>query len=286
MDILLGPWHLEQPAGRGGMSEVWQATHHQLGLPAAVKILRVESELLRLAFAGEVRAMARLEHPNVVAVFGHGRVSAEAEAASRGRFAAGTPWLAMEYCSGGTLDGFIPANWNGLRRILMDLLGALSSAHARGVLHLDLKPENVLVAASGDLRPGRKLTDFGLSFAEQSDDDASVLGTPAWMAPEQFRRQWRDYGPWTDLYALGCVGYALATGQPPFGLGRPPEVLMMAHEELPLPRLKARFGVPEGLERWLTNLAHDQPLIYGLLSLLIAVVAGWAASAGFRFLRA
>lgn len=267
MDLHLGPYQLLQPAGRGGMSEVWQAVHRQLGLPAAIKIQQVESELLRDAFAGEVRAMARLEHPNVVAVFGHGRVSAEAEAASRGRFAAGTPWLAMEYCSGGTLEGFVPANWNGLRRIFYDLLAALGAAHARGVLHLDLKPENVLIATDQDLRPGRKLTDFGLSFAEQGDtgevgvggDDVSVLGTPAWMAPEQFRRQWREYGPWTDLYALGCVGYALATGQPPFGIGRPPEVLMMAHEELPPPRLRARFGVPEGLERWLWTLLEKRP---------------------------
>lgn len=254
MNLQLGPFLLQQPIGRGGMSEVWRAHHVMLGLPVAVKVLMTSSQVLRDAFAEEVRAMARLEHPGVVAVLDHGLVDAAADAASGGHFPEGAPWMAMELCSGGTLEGFIPANWNGLRRILMDLLGALSVAHARGVLHLDLKPENVLISSSGDLRPGRKLTDFGLSFAQQADDDACVLGTPAYMAPEQFRRQWRDYGPWTDLYALGCMGWTLATGQPPFGAGRPPEVLMMAHEELPPPRLRSKLAVPPGLEVWLRRL--------------------------------
>lgn len=259
MQLALGPFLLQQPIGRGGMSEVWRAQHQVLGLPVAIKILMTQSPVLQQAFAGEVRAMARLDHPGIVAVLDQGIVDHVAEIASGGHLPSGTPWMAMELCSGGTLEGFIPANFNGLRRLLMDLLIALSVAHARGVLHLDLKPENVLISNNSDLRPGRKLTDFGLSFAQQTDDDAAVLGTPAYMAPEQFRRQWRDYGPWTDLYALGCVGWALCTGQPPFGLNRPPEVLMMAHEELPPPRLKPRIAVPEGVERWLRRLLEKKP---------------------------
>lgn len=259
MTIRLGSFLLQQPIGRGGMSEVWLAKHAILGLPVAVKVLTTRSDMLRLAFSGEVRAMARIDHPGVVAVFDHGLVDAAAQEDSQGALIAGTPWMAMEYCSGGTLEGFTPANWNGLRRVLYDLMGALAVAHARNVLHLDLKPENVLVSTSQDLRPGRKLTDFGLSFAEQEEDDICVLGTPAYMAPEQFQRQWRDYGPWTDLYALGCVGWALVTGQPPFGADRPPEVLMMAHEELPPPRLRPRLAVPEGLEAWLRRLLEKSP---------------------------
>lgn len=259
MQLALGPFLLQQPIGRGGMSEVWRAQHQVLGLPVAIKILMTQSPVLQQAFSGEVRAMARLDHPGIVAVLDQGIVDHVAEIASGGHLPAGTPWMAMELCSGGTLEGFIPANYNGLRRLLVDLLVALSVAHSRGVLHLDLKPENVLISNNSDLRPGRKLSDFGLSFAQQTDDDAAVLGTPAYMAPEQFRRQWRDYGPWTDLYALGCVGWALCSGQPPFGLERPPEVLMMAHEELPPPRLKPRIGIPEGIERWLRCLLEKSP---------------------------
>jgi tetratricopeptide (TPR) repeat protein len=257
MDLRIGGFVLERPIGKGGMSEVWLARHEGSNQPAAIKILRVATPIIRDAFAGEVRAMARIDHPGIVAVLDHGVIEENTAQNSGRRFEFGAPWLAMEYCSEGTLEGFIPASWNGLCRILQDLLAGLGAAHVRGVLHLDLKPDNVLVAGTKDLRPGRKLSDFGISDAVEGE--GWVLGTPGYMAPEQFEGRRRDYGPWTDLYAFGCLAWALSTGQPPFGEDRPPEVLMMAHGELPPPRLKARIAVPEGLEAWLKKLLEKRP---------------------------
>jgi serine/threonine protein kinase/tetratricopeptide (TPR) repeat protein len=245
------------------MGEVWRAIHIRQRVPVAVKLLRQDGEDVRLkdAFISEVRAVARLDHVGVILVLDHGVVTPAAEAASEGRLRAGTPWFAMEYCSGGTLKSAVAKNWNQLRRLLLDLLGALGHAHAREVLHRDIKPDNVIFSAFDDARPGVKLTDFGLAFAlevEGKNRDV-ITGTPAYMAPEQFRREWRDYGPWTDLYALGCLAWRLSTGEAPYGQRRPPEVLSMAHQELPLPAFKPRFEVPPAFAEWLARLLEKDP---------------------------
>lgn len=241
------------------MGEVWRGVHTRQRVPVAVKLLRGDDDRQRDAFFSEVRAVARLDHPGVILILDHGVVSEAAEAASGGRLKAGTPWFAMEHCSGGTLKHAVARNWNQLRRLLLDLCAPLAHAHARGVLHRDLKPDNVIFGAFDDARPGVKLTDFGLAFALESEGRAVVTGTPAYMAPEQFRREWRDYGPWTDLYALGCLAWRLATGEPPYGQRRPPEVLALAHQELPLPAFNPRFEVPAGFREWLGRLLEKDP---------------------------
>ncbi len=243
------------------MGEVWRAVHPRQQVPVAVKLLKGDDARLREAFFAEVRAVARLDHPGVILVLDHGTVDAAAEAASEGRLRAGSPWFAMEHCSGGTLKNAVARNWNQLRRLLLDLLTPLAHAHARGVLHRDIKPDNVIFASFEDARPGVKLTDFGLAFALEVEGRQRnvVTGTPAYMAPEQFRREWRDYGPWTDLYALGCLAWRLATGSAPFGERRPPEVLALAHQEIPLPAFEARFEVPPGFRAWLDRLLAKDP---------------------------
>lgn len=262
----LGPFRLDAPVAKGGMGEVWRGEHVRQKVQVALKFLREDSPGLRESFSAEVRAVARLDHPGIILLFDHGVVDAEAAAATGGRLRTGSPWLAMEYCSGGTLKRATAKNWPGFRRLIFDILAALGHAHARGVLHRDLKPDNVIFAGFDDPRPGLKLTDFGLAFAHEADARATgagsrtvVTGTPAYMAPEQFRRQWRDYGPWTDLYALGCLAWKLATGEPPFGQSRPPEVLGLAHEELPLPAFTPRFDVPAGVREWLGRLLEKDP---------------------------
>ncbi|MDP2307621.1 MAG: protein kinase [Pseudomonadota bacterium] len=259
--VTLGPLQLVAPIAQGGMGEVWRGVHARQGVPVAIKFLREDDARFRAAFFAEVRAVARLDHPAVILVLDHGVVDAAAAAASGGRLRENTPWLAMEYCSGGTLKHAVARNWNQLRRLLLDLLAALAHAHARGVLHRDIKPDNVIFSSFDDSRPGVKLTDFGLAFALEVEgrDRTVVTGTPAYMAPEQFRREWRDYGPWTDLYALGCLAWRLAAGDPPYGQKRPPEVLSMAHQELPLPAFKPRFEVPPGFVEWLARLLEKDP---------------------------
>ncbi|MDP2313960.1 MAG: protein kinase [Pseudomonadota bacterium] len=259
--VTLGPFQLVAPIAQGGMGEVWRGVHARQGVPVAIKFLREDDARFRDAFFAEVRAVARLDHPGVILVLDHGVVDPAAAAASGGRLRQDTPWLAMEYCSGGTLKDAVARNWNQLRRLLLDLLAALAHAHARGVLHRDIKPDNVIFSAFDDARPGVKLTDFGLAFALEAEgrNRAVVTGTPAYMAPEQFRREWRNYGPWTDLYALGCLAWRLAAGDPPYGQKRPPEVLSMAHQELPLPAFKPRFDVPAGFVAWLGRLLEKDP---------------------------
>ena len=244
------------------MGEIWSARHRSQGVQAAVKLLTRKSDDLgdfRRAFGREVSAVAGLDHPNIVVVYDHGEVPPSVAAASRGQLHANTPYLAMELVPGGSLTdrrGSLP--WPALRRVLVDLLAALAHAHSRGVIHRDIKPGNVLLLDNGSV----KLTDFGLAHATDVGghraEQANQGGTPAYMAPEQLQDEWRDFGPWTDLYALGCFAWSLATGRPPFHEGSWLDI-MQAHVSLPPPAFQSRHPVPNGFEAWLRHLLAKSP---------------------------
>jgi eukaryotic-like serine/threonine-protein kinase len=259
--VAVGPFDLLQPVARGGMARVWRGVHREQGVPVALKIvtrsLAHRAEFER-RFAEEVRAVAALDHPGVVMVLDHGRVGSTPHPGIE----PDAPWLAMEYASGGTLAHIkAPLPWPMVKSVLLALLDALAHAHAHGVIHRDLKPANVLVATREDARPGIKLSDFGIAFAGRGlplDQGDTVVGTPSYMAPEQIRGDWRDFGPWTDLYALGCLSWWLCTGSPPFAAARP-QTTMMAHLSNPLPPFEPRMPVPEGFEAWLRQLL-DKPI--------------------------
>ncbi len=250
--IRVGPFILQEPIGRGGMAEVWGAVHERQGEPAAVKILTGEAILnpVYLAlFRKEVRGIAGLDHPHIVKIFDHGLLSPAAADASGGTLQAGSPWLAMERLDGGTLSDYARdgVDWEHLSAALLATLDGLAHAHARGVVHRDIKPGNVLLGVDGEI----KLTDFGLVHSSQSGDevgDSMLLGTPAYMAPEQFQMRSRDFGPWTDLYAVGCMAWALATGAPPFG--RELQDALKGHLHLPPPEFTPDLTVPPDFERW------------------------------------
>ncbi len=262
--ILLGPFRIDSPLAVGGMGEVWRGVHPEQGVPVAVKV--ITNALARRAtylasFRDEVRAVAGLDHPGVVLVFDHGEVPLEAERLSGGRMLAGSPYLVMELASGGSMStSNLIRTWADLKGALLDLLDALAHAHARGVVHRDLKPGNVLVSGPDDTRPGLKLADFGLAHAGDALGKRyrGASGTPRYMAPEQFHGRWRDYGPWTDLYALGCMAWEMAAGVSPF-----PEtdyaVLRQAHlYDEPEPFAYSE-GLPVTFDGWLHRLLEKDP---------------------------
>jgi hypothetical protein len=194
--------------GRGGMGVVYQARHQALNRVVALKMILAGShagpeDLAR--FRTEPEAVARLQHPNVVAIYEIGDCL-------------GTPFLSLEYCAGGSLEqrlGGTPLPPKEAAALVETLARAMHAAHARGVLHRDLKPANVLLAEDGT----PKITDFGLAKKlDEAGQTASgvILGTPSYMAPEQAGGKSKEIGPATDVYTLGAVLYECLTGRPPF----------------------------------------------------------------------
>jgi len=263
----LGNVQLDEVIGSGGMGTVWRGTEPRTGRVLAVKVIRGDakdpaaSERASASLQRELRQVAALSHPGIVDVLDAGEVSASAEACSGGALLAGSPYVVMALVDGGTLaDLRGTLDWPTVRGVLMVLLDALAHAHARGLVHLDLKPANVLVAWDAPEQiQGIRLADFGISRGFRDAADATLhAGTPRYMAPEQFQGQWRLLGPWTDLYALGCLTTALLTGRPPF-VGST-ERLRDAHLHAPPPPLRPHCAVPEGLEAWVQRLLQKHPL--------------------------
>jgi serine/threonine protein kinase len=245
--IPLGPYALQSTIARGGMGTVWRAEHVLTGRPVAIKVMRPLDEAGWEAFRREVDLACRFDHPCIATVLDQLEGEQTTAIASRGAITAGRPLLVMELVDHGSLadhQGMLP--WDDLRDILLALLDALAYVHAHGVVHRDVKPENVLVTSDHRLR----LCDFGIAGI-----DDRIAGTPSFMAPEQFQRS--DVGPRADLYALGCTAWALATGLPPF-LGSPQD-LARAHAEASLPPFEPFHPVPDGFLGWLHRCLEKVP---------------------------
>ncbi|MBN1947723.1 MAG: tetratricopeptide repeat protein [Bradymonadales bacterium] len=264
--IILGAFELHTVIGQGGMGQVWRGLHTSQRIPVAVKVVTrdyAREEKYLAGFRSEVRALAQLDHPGIVMVFDYGEIPAATAEASQGQLVEGSPFLVMEYAGSGSLSRVRgPLDWDELKGVLLFLLEVLAHAHARGVVHRDLKPANILFAGPDDVRPGPKLTDFGIAFARDAPTQGYLakgsLGSPAYMAPEQWFGDWRDYGPWTDLYAVGCIAYQLATGAPPF-LGDTTLAIANAHMSRPPPPLAGTRVLPEGFEAWVRRLLQKEP---------------------------
>jgi hypothetical protein len=203
-------YQIESVLGRGAFGVVYKATQSGLNRIVALKMLIAgpyASSAARARFLLEAESVAALEHPHVVKVFAFGEEG-------------GHPYLAMEFLPGGTLDerirkgGPLPAK--EATELLAKLAGAVAHAHSHGVVHRDIKPLNVLLTDEGEPR----LTDFGLAKVGRADQNLSVtgqvLGTPAYMAPEQAAGKVHEVGTAADVYALGAVLYDVLTGRPPF----------------------------------------------------------------------
>ncbi len=248
------------------MGEVWEGLHVPQQIPIAVKILThrgVQRELFVEAFRNEVRGLAGLNHPGIVTVLDYGEMPAGAAKLSDGLFRAGSPYLVMELGRRGSLKEFVDTlGWVELKAVLVTILDALAHAHAAGVIHRDLKPANILVGCGAEHSRGIKLTDFGLAHAIDQHEFAGTTdsgwGTPQFMAPEQFRGAWRDYGPWTDLYALGVMAFYLCAGVYPHEADDTGS-FARAHQ-IGTPRaFVPRFPVPADFAHWIARLMHKQP---------------------------
>ncbi|WP_160573607.1 serine/threonine-protein kinase [Actinomadura physcomitrii] len=202
-------YRLDALLGRGGMGEVWRGLDERLGRPVAVKILAepagADARLVS-RFRREAEIMARLRHPGIVVVHDAGEDEH-------------LLFLVMELLDGEDLSAVLKRHPQGLPvdravRLTEGIADALHAAHQRGVVHRDVKPANVMA------RPGDRVTvmDFGIArYADQVTEltGSAILGTPAYMAPEQFEKA-HEPTPRTDLYALGGVLFALLTGRTPF----------------------------------------------------------------------
>jgi len=256
--VYLGPFKLESIIGTGANGNVWLGRHQTTDMKVAIKVLKAELALKERsseAFRREVHAVAALSHPHIITIFDTGEIPLSLQAESDGKLAAGSPYLIMEWASGGTLHQQPrPENWAQLRTLLLTLLEALGHAHANGVVHRDLKPANILFCTDEDLRPGIKLADFGLAMiAEPEVEVRRLLGTPHYMAPEQWRSAVRDQGPWTDMYALGCLTYRIMVGHGPFQ-ATSIKKMRSHHLRSPVPELETPFPTPSGFPQWLRTL--------------------------------
>ena len=196
---------LQEELGRGAAGAVYRAREVTTGREVALKLLLGErlDERRRTRFQREAELTAALDHPGIVKVHAAGE-------------AGGQPWIAYELLPGRTLREVLPAAPRAERVALVrDVARALGHAHARGVIHRDVKPENVLVGQDGRAR----VADFGLAAARglaPLTRSGAILGTPAWMAPEQAAARREELGPPTDVWAVGVMLYAALTDELPF----------------------------------------------------------------------
>ncbi|MFH1531980.1 MAG: serine/threonine-protein kinase [Pseudomonadota bacterium] len=233
--------------GEGGFATVYLALQVPVMMKSAIKLMRkfsgegTHGRILLEKFEAEARALAGLAHPNVVRLYRFGTWE-------------GLPYMAMEFVENGlTLRQEIVRRAGAagfftvveVRHIFNQVLNALAAAHARSLIHRDIKPENVMIQDVHGDRLHVKILDFGVAkIVSETADTTMVQGTPAYMAPEQFRG--RDIGPWTDVYAVGAILAEVLTGHRVFSARTPQELLMEKLAETYDPaRTLAQAGLPD-----------------------------------------
>src|SRR3990172_8423831 len=269
-----GPYRIMEQLGQGGMATVYKAYHAALDRYVAIKVLHpafLQDANFLKRFQREAKAVARLEHPNIVPVHDFAEH-------------AGQPYLVMKYIEGDTLKARLRSGRlskdEGLH--IVEAAGsALSYAHQRGILHRDIKPSNILLSPDGSIY----LADFGLArMGETGESTLSadiMLGTPQYISPEQARGD-KNLAAGTDIYSFGVVLYEMVVGRVPFNADTPFSIIHdHIYKPLPIPsRINPR--VPPEVERvLLKSLAKDRAGLFATVDDMVAAfreaVTGTAA---------
>jgi eukaryotic-like serine/threonine-protein kinase len=244
-------YRLLKPLGSGGMADVYLAHDDILDRDVALKVMSTRykgDEEFVERFKREAQSAAALSHPNIVSIF------------DRGESEDGTYYIAMEYLPGGTLKdrilrcGVLPAHTAAA--VALQMAEALRAAHERNVIHRDIKPHNILVTGSGDV----KVTDFGIARAASSSTmtrTGHILGTAHYISPEQAMGE--HVGPASDLYSLGIVLYEMLTGELPFDADTPIGIAMKHVNGHVRPPQELDPSVPGGINAITLRLLAKNP---------------------------
>jgi serine/threonine protein kinase len=237
--VLLDRYEVGRLLGAGGMAEVFEGRDRLLARRVAIKVLQsqfVRDPSFLIRFKREAQAAASLSHPNIVGVYDTGSED-------------GTHFIVMEYVDGRTLKDVIRAEGplypERAAEICADVCNALAAAHARGLIHRDIKPGNVMLTPEGKV----KVMDFGIARATTSEtitQTAAVIGTAQYISPEQAQGQTVDYR--SDLYSLGCCLYEMLTGNVPYTGATPVAIAYRHVREDPTPPRQLNPDIPAPLE--------------------------------------
>jgi serine/threonine-protein kinase len=281
----VGDYEIVEEVGRGGMGVVYRAWQESLQRTVALKMIpnaafAKSQDMARLRI--EALAAARLQHPNIVPVYDVGEEG-------------GHPWFSMRYIDGVTLSQRLangPLQPREAVGLLIPVVEAIGAAHRAGVLHRDLKPANILIARDGT----PFVTDFGLAkrvSAEETNAGGSssagdlhsltqsgaILGTPAWMSPEQASGQTDTVDVGSDIYSLGAVLFAMLTGRPPFQAASPLDTVLMVLEQDPPSIRMLNRAVDADLEMIVMKCLQKPPdLRYESATALAADLRAWLNS--------
>jgi serine/threonine-protein kinase len=248
--LLDGRYLIEARVARGGMASVYRATDERLDRPVAVKVMQpalAESDDFVRRFIREAQSAARLSHPNVVNVFDQGR---DGEVV----------FLVMEYVEGRNLRDVLKAAGRltpgQVMTVLEPIVSAVAAAHRAGIVHRDMKPENVLMATDGRI----KVADFGLARAIESSSitmtQGTLIGSPAYLAPEQIERGVADQR--ADIYAMGVMAFELLTGRPPY-TGEVAMAIALQHVRDDIPAPSTLVAVPAVLDELVVAATRRDP---------------------------
>jgi serine/threonine protein kinase len=248
---MLGAYRIINQVGQGGMATVYKAYQPSMDRNVAIKVLPrqlAESKEFATRFQQEARIIARLEHPHILPVFDYGESD-------------GVTYFVMRYLEAGTLKSKMeagPLSLNEIDRLFTQLAEALGYAHSHGIIHRDLKPANALIDDQGNLF----LTDFGIaklleSASPRLTQTDAIMGTPAYISPEQARAQTVDQR--SDIYSLGIILYELVTGRVPFTADTPLAVILKhVSDPLPLPSI-LKPDIPESIEKVILKALAKDP---------------------------